>query len=449
MTARRTTTGRRLTALTAAGMTALLLAACGGGSGSEEAAPAGTRAPGEQIELTFWSWVPGVDKAVDLWNEENPDVQVKLEQIPSGSAGGYAKMYSALEAGTGAPDLAQVEYQEIPGFLLENGLVDLADYGADEYADEFVDWQWQQGVFGDGVYAIPQASGPMGLFYREDLFTQWGIEVPTTWGEFRTAAEQVRAADPEAYISTFPPGNSAWFTALAWQNGGQWFGVDGDTWTVDIDNEATREVAEYWDAMVADDLVKTDPDFANGWYSDLQQGRIAAWVSAQWGDAIIAGNAPDTAGKWRVAPMPQWDEGGDFASANWGGSSTAVVTGTDYAAEAMKFAVWLNTDPESIELLIDGGYGWPAAADALEGSSLDQEYEFFGGQKINDVFAEADQAIDRDWSWVPTTAATYQHLNDGFQKAIAGNGTFVEAVEQAQAQTIADLEAKGLQATAP
>ncbi|UNX56165.1 extracellular solute-binding protein [Georgenia sp. TF02-10] len=444
---------RGAAALAAAGAAALLVAGCGGGSGGPEAADAepapASREPGEQVDLTFWSWVPGVDKAVDLWNSENPDVQVKLEQIPTGSAGGYAKMYSALEAGEGAPDLAQVEYQEVPGFLLEGGLVDLAEYGAEEHQDEFVDWQWQQGVFGDGVYAIPQASGPMAMFYREDLFTQWGIEVPTTWEEFRAAAEAVRAADPEAYISTFPPGNSAWFASLAWQNGGQWFGIDGETWTVDIDNEQTREVAEYWDGMVRDGLVKTDPDFANGWYSDLQSGRIVGWVGAQWGDAILAGNAPDTAGKWRVAPMPQWEEDGEFASANWGGSSTAVLTGTEYPTEAMEFAVWLNTDPESIDLLVEGGYGWPAAADALEGSTLDREYEFFGGQKINDVFAEADQAIDRDWSWIPTTAAAYQHLNDGFQRAIAGEGSFVETLEEAQRETVADLEAKGLQVDAP
>lgn len=56
----------------------------------------------------------------------------------------------------------------------------------------------------------------------------------------------------------------------------------------------------------------------------------------------------------------------------------------------MKFALWLNTDPESIDLLIAGGYDWPAAKGAFEGTALDKPYEFFGGQKINDVFAEAD-----------------------------------------------------------
>src|SRR5690349_9677519 len=174
--------GRR--ALLAAGLVlGVTLAGCGSGSdksGDPDPSAAG-RKPGEKIEMTFWSWVPGVDKAVSLWNSKNPEVQVKLEKIPSGSGGGYAKMLAALKAGSGAPDLAQVEYQEIPGFLLENNLVDLSAYGAASDKPKFVDWQWQQGVFGNHDYAIPQASGPMGFFYRADLFQKWGIAPPKTW----------------------------------------------------------------------------------------------------------------------------------------------------------------------------------------------------------------------------------------------------------------------------
>src|SRR5207247_8218937 len=133
-----------------------------------------------------------VDKAVNLWNSQNPDVQVKLENIPAGSSGGYAKMHAALQAGKGAPDLAQVEYENIPEFLLEDGLVDLTKYGVKDSQSKFVDWQWKQVAYGDGVYAVPQASGPMGLFYRADLFQKWGIAPPKTWSDYRAAAATIR-----------------------------------------------------------------------------------------------------------------------------------------------------------------------------------------------------------------------------------------------------------------
>ena len=418
----------------------LLTTACSGAPAESADGP---------VELTFWSWVPGIDAAVDLWNEENPDIQVKLEEVPSGSTGTYAKIYTALRAGSGAPDIAQVEYQELPGFVLENGLVDLGPLVMEGKEDEFVDWQLSQSTFGDTIYAVPQASGPMGLYYRQDIFDELGLEVPTTWEEYAEAARVIKESAPDRFINTFPPGNSAWFAALAWQAGADWFGLDGDTWTVNIDSPETIKVAEYWDALIAEGVVSTEPDFANGWFSNLQNGNIAAWPSAQWGGSVLAGNAPDTAGLWRAAPMPQWEDAGEFASANWGGSSTAVLTGTDHPQEAAEFAYWLNTDPESIDLLIAGGYGWPAAKGALEGSALDVEEEFLGGQNANrDVFEASDQAIDNDWGWIPTTASTYGHLNDGFAAALAGDGTFVDVVRNAQEATIADLEAKGLKVRA-
>jgi multiple sugar transport system substrate-binding protein len=434
----------RWSASIAAAAALLVSTACSSGSHPTAAASTSLQ-PGQKINLTFWSWVPGVDAAVAQWNTTHPDIHVTLEKIPSGSSGGYAKMFSALKANS-APDLAQVEYQEIPGFLLQKGLVDLSKYGANDAKAKFVDWQWQQGVFGDGVYAVPQASGPMAMFYRADLFDKLGLTPPTTWAEYEADAKKIHAADPHSYISTFPPGNSAWFTSMAQQAGAKWFDAKGDNWVVNIDNPQTQQVAAYWDRLVREKVIKTEPDFANGWYKDLQDGHIAAWVSAQWGDAILSGNAPGTAGKWRVAPMPQWNAG-EHASANWGGSSTAVLTGAKYPKQAAEFAVWLNSDPQSVALLIKGGYGWPAATDAFKGTTLDQPSAFFGGQKYNDVFAAADQNIDKSWKWIPTVDAAYQHLNDGFSTAISGSGSFGGAVTKAQQQTVDDMKAKGLSVT--
>jgi multiple sugar transport system substrate-binding protein len=183
-------------------LSVMALAAVACGSGEDSSAPK-QRQPGEKSTLTFWSWVPGVDKAVDLWNRENPEVQVKLEKIPSGSAGGYAKIHSALKADQ-APDLAQVEYQVIPEFLLEDGLVDLEPLGVEEHKGDFVDWQWEQGVFGDGVYAVPQASGPMAMYYRrtvtDALATRYGIR-------------EVTVADGKVYVD----GKAQFFKAMNWR----------------------------------------------------------------------------------------------------------------------------------------------------------------------------------------------------------------------------------------
>lgn len=433
----------RRSLLAASAATAGGLAVTGCGSDDDDKS-SGKRKPGEKVSMTFWAWVPGIDKAVDLWNKQNPEVQVKLEKVSPHNSAQYAKMRAALKAGN-PPDLAQIEYMNIPEFLLVKGLVNLNDYGAQKHKNKFVGWQWQQVVYDGGAYAVPQASGPMGLFYREDLYSKWDIEPPATWDEFETAARAIRKKG--AYIDSFPATVGPWIAGLAWQAGAEWFSTEGDTWKIAIDSEPTRRVVDFWEGLVRKKLVKTVETMQSPWFAAVQSDEIVSWVSAQWGDALLAGNAAKTKGKWRVAPMPQWKKGAG-ASANWGGSTTAVFTGAKYPQEAMDFAVWLNTDPESIDLLIKGGYGWPAAKKGFEGSRLDQPGEFFGGQKYNDVFAASDKAVDTRWKWGPTNVAMINHMTDALTDAINSGGSFADAMKKVQDLVIADMRDKGLKVEA-
>jgi multiple sugar transport system substrate-binding protein len=199
----------------------LALAACGGGGDEETAAGGGggaCEASDGEVTLNFVTWVPGMDQVVEMWNEENPDVQVEVETTPAGNAGTYNNLFNGLEADT-APDLSQIEYDSLSSFRLQDGLQDIsACEGVSDASGDFVDWTWSQVQLGDeGVYAIPQDTGPMALFYREDLFTQAGItEPPATWEEYYQAAVQLKQATG-AYITHFPQGDANWFTGLLWQ----------------------------------------------------------------------------------------------------------------------------------------------------------------------------------------------------------------------------------------
>ncbi|WP_413103919.1 ABC transporter substrate-binding protein [Streptomyces sp. Inha503] len=426
-----------------AALAAPALAACGQTVGAARTTRQAPTRRGQKVTLTFWTWVP-MQKTVDLWNRTHPDIHVQMQSIPQNVQGGYQKMYAALTAGN-PPDLAQVEYQELPAFMLVNGLTNLSAYGADALRDSYVPWQWNQGVFSGRVHTIPQASGPMGLFYRRDLFEKWGIETPATWAEFERAARVVKSRGNGARLCAFAPNQPSWFAAMCWQRGARWVRTQGDTWIVDMDDDLSHEVADYWEKMVRDDLVFVEPDMSSAWYRQVQTGRIAAWVGPQWGDALLRGNAPGTAGKWRVAPLPQWTAG-EKTSANWGGSSTAILQGSRHPHEALRFAHWVNTDPRAVDLNVAAGYGWPAAADVFRGSALDRPDPFFGGQRYNDVFTASDRAIDTSWKWSPTTDADFAHLQNAFGAAMAGDGTLTSSLADAQKRTVDDLLAKGLKA---
>lgn len=421
------------------------LAACSSDDTSSTAdAPAGACEPADgPVELSFTSWIPGIEKAVDAWNSANPDIQVTVQTGPNGNSGTYQNFFNQIEAGN-APDLGQIEYDALPNFRVQDGLEDLSAC-ADVVAakDQFVDWTWGQVTLGDdeSVWAVPQDSGPMALFYRADLFEANGIPVPTTWEEYQAAAEQIRGLG--GYITNFSQVDINQFAGFVWQAEGQWFSNDADGWTVSLTDDASTKVADYWQGLLTDDLVATYPAWTTEWDNAYNSGEVWTWVSAVWGANSIASGAPDTAGKWAVAPMPQWEQGGS-AAGNWGGSSTAVFKGTDHLYEATKFALWLNSSEEALTILNEEANIYPATKDGLELPVLKEGVEFYGGQAIYDVFADASAQVNPDFVWGPTMTQVYTDVSDGFKEAATGQGTLLDALTAAQDSTIDALEAQAI-----
>lgn len=415
--------------------------ASGDGSDSGDAAASCTPA-GEKVTLEFTTWVPGMEDVVDLWNKENPDIQVKVQTGPNGNSGTYQNFFNQIKAGD-APDLGQVEYDALPNFLVQDGVEDLSAC-ADVVAakGDFVDWAWNQVTLGtDGVYGIPQDTGPMALFYRADLFQQNGIAIPTTWDEYRAAAEKIRALG--GYITNFSQSDINQFAGFAWQAGAHWFSSDDAGWDVTLTDDTTTTVADFWQGMIDDDLVATVPAWTDEWNNAYNSGQVWTWNSAVWGANSISSGAPDTAGKWAVAPMPQW-KAGDTAAGNWGGSSTAVLKGSDHLYEATKFALWLNTSDEALTALAKAANLYPATKAGLSLPVFSDGVEFYGGQKIYDVFAEASTQVAPDFAWGPTMTQTYADVSDGFKAAVSGDGTLVDALKKGQSATIDALKAASI-----
>ena len=182
-----------LALMTGAASIALVMSGCspsGGGDADQgpSAEETSTEALTTPTELTFWTWVPDIENEVALFEEAYPAIDVTVENVGQGLPH-YQKLRSAIEAGEGAPDVAQIEYQYIPSFVLPESLLDLTPYGADDLADGYVDWAWNQVSPADEVWAIPQDVGPMGNLYREDILAAAGItEPPATYDDYAVAA---------------------------------------------------------------------------------------------------------------------------------------------------------------------------------------------------------------------------------------------------------------------
>src|SRR5690606_14901109 len=86
-----------------------------------------------------------------------------------------------------------------------------------------------------------------------------------------------------AYIDTFALADASPFTALATQAGASWFRADEDGWVINMTDEATLNVARFFDKAIDDDLVQTGfGNYSPPWFAAAAKGQIASAVTASW-----------------------------------------------------------------------------------------------------------------------------------------------------------------------
>lgn len=394
-------------------------------------------------ELTFWTWVPDIDQEVALFEEAYPAIDVKVENVGQGLPH-YQKLRSALEAGEGAPDVAQIEYQYIPSFVLSESLLDLSPYGADEISGDYVEWAWNQVSPDEEVWAIPQDVGPMGNLYREDILSAAGItEPPATWEDYATAAQAVKDATG-SYISNVGATQAGQMIGFFWQAGVKPFGYDGaETVSIEVNSDGAKEVADYWTDLIQKDLISTDVDFNDAWYQGLANGKYAGWLTAAWGPVFLQGTAEGTSGLWRAAPLPQW-AAGENVSGNWGGSSDAVLATSENPIAAYMLAEFINHDEESAMQLATQQFLFPPQLSVLEDPAFtDLESEFYGGQQVNQLFAEISETVDTDFQWLPFMDYVYSSYEETMGTVIADKGNISDALDTWQDQLVSYAESQG------
>lgn len=440
----KTVTRTRLAAVVAAA-TLVTLAGCSSSAPSDKASAASCTPTKGKVTLQYWNTVPGMDKVVDLWNKKNPDIQVQTKNISNDQ---YGTLGNALKAGK-APDLAQVGYDELPALRTQNAFVDASACSAATAAkSKFVPWTWSQTSFGGtGVFALPQDTGPMALYVRSDIFKKYDIAIPTTWDEYAAAAQKLHKADPSLDITFFDPNNAEWFNGLLWQNSAQMYSYSGDKWHVTVASDQSKQVADYWQKLIAGKLVRTD--LANGstqMYAAYQKDQIASYVGAAWGYSMFRDNLPKQSGKWSIVPMPTW--GANGSSGDWGGSTVAFMKGSTHLYESVKFNTWLNSDPEALALENQLGGLYPAADAGLKLPALSKGVPYYNNEKVFDVFADSSRKIDTNFAWGPTQKTVNLALQDAMAKAAAGDGTLTDALAAAQAAALKSMKAQAIPATA-
>jgi multiple sugar transport system substrate-binding protein len=372
----------------------------GGGGGSTKKVDMAAELK-KPASITVWAWTPGTDEAVKMFEKAYPNIKVNLQNVGQGPPH-YRKVRTVLKSGKGLPDVVQMEFQYIPSFTLTKDLLDMTPYLPKNFLSNYPEWIQKQIQVGGGVYGVPWDSGPMAFIYRKDLLAKAGVKTPiVTWDDFAAAAQKYHQANPKSYLIDMPGAQTGQWMSLFWQAGARPFTSDPTNMKVDLTDPKIKQVTDFWDKLYQNGSIPHDPDFTDAWYQGFAKGKYAGWLSAAWGPIFLQTYTKSSKGQWQAQPLPVWNQG-DKISANWGGSTLAVLKSSKNPAAATEFARWILQEKQPIEMFSYERFLFPTMNSLLNNPQWqNKKYPFYGGQQVNKVYAQMANEVDKTWQWPP------------------------------------------------
>lgn len=367
-----------------AALSLLATASCATGGVPAKEAPK-INAGKVQGEIVVWSWdvaAKALERLAPAYEKAHPGTKVKVVDIGYDNA--YDKITVGLKSGSGLPDVITLEDTAIPGYAenFPTGLVDLTGV-AGTYEKDFDPAKWAAAKTAKGLYALPWDSAPVGLFYRRDYFEKAGVDPESikTWDDAVKAGEKIKqATGKRLFVSDLT--TAAGFTTLLQQLGQGYF--KGGKVAVNSP-EAVRALT-LLKTLKDKDLLQNEKGW-DGRVTATKQGKAATQPTAAWWTGTLTGEMPELSGKFGVIPLPAFDEGGARTSAN-GGSALAITAQTKNQDTAWSFVEWLLANKEQQVSMMKTEALFPAYLPSLSDPFFDEPQAYFGGQKINRLFAD-------------------------------------------------------------
>jgi multiple sugar transport system substrate-binding protein len=403
-------------------------------SAGGSASPSSSSALSQPATLTWWAWAPQDKQLVAAFEKVYPNIKVNLVNAGTGTAE-YTKLQNAIKAGSGVPDIAQVEYYALPQFALGKSLADLGANGLSGDQGQFSTAVWDSVQVSGKLVGLPQDTGPMALFYNKTVFDKYGLTVPATWAQFAADATKLHAADPKEYL-TNDTGDPGFTTSMIWAAGGHPYVVSGTsdvTINLSSSDSGTQKFVSLWSPLVSGGDLAPISSWSNQWYTGLSNGTIASLVTGGWMGVDLESGVPTGKGDWRVAPMPEWTAGTAANSEN-GGSADSVLAASKNQAAAAAFLQWISTG-QGAQLSASTG-DFPASTAVLNSSSWqNQPQAYFGGQAINQVLSKASADVLPGWSYLPFQVYANSIFPNTVGQAYTGKGTLSAGLSAWQQQS--------------
>lgn len=435
---------------------ALSVTACGdgGSSGESTSGTAGSTADGTESsgaasaggeKLVVWTLA---NDLIDYGKKFEEETGMAVETIVIEPENYPTKVQTALLGGESEPDIIVGEPKMLEDFYEAGFFEDLNQFGAQDYADQIVDYVWEVGQDSEGIQrAISYQITPAGIYYRRDIATEvFGTDDPEEVGKLfadyptilQTAetlkSKGYRIFSSDAEMNVFS-GDSAWVvdgTLNVDPSREAFMDLCVELYQKDLTAYANQWSTPWYQAMAGEvpiltaDIQNYADDSVNVWdeesFAEATEGMDTTTVFAYglpaWGVLTMRDNVGETSGLWGVCAGPSF--GFD------GGTYIGISSQSKRKEQAWEFVKFCTLNEETSDWWIEFSEGDTVSLKSALEKHKDDENAVYGGQKLYQFWLEQAEGID-------TSKVTRydQGIGDAWGKAISAIKTGEMTKEEA------------------
>ena len=332
-----------------------------------------------------------------------------------------------------APDIAMGINYTVP--------YELAIRGALKPLTEFEDFSevtkpYPAGLFipstiGDQIYSLPETMNFWVLFYRTDVLSKMGLEVPDTIQEVQDMLPDLQMRGLNFYYPTagmITLRNFHGTAPLLFQNGSQMFGENGSDGITLNSEEAVNGLTTLTELFT----IFNCPVDVQQFYQRFRNGNLPLGIGDFGVYNLLSNAAPEIANSWKISVVPGVkNENGEIERYTCGGAESSVVfrSNEDRENMAWDFLRWWSRDDvqskfgQTLQVSYGSSYIWNTAnLNAFDELPWDSENK---------------QIIKEQASWlmevarIPGTYLLERELSNAFNDIVVNGRTLRTRIDKA------------------
>jgi multiple sugar transport system substrate-binding protein len=339
--------------------------------------------------------------AIDAFKKENPNVTVKLVELPESADEQRTQLVQRLRAKSAECDVLGLDVIWTAEFAAQGWLQDVSDVVSERESD-FIPSTLETARYEGKTWAVPYHTNAGFLYFRTD---QVGKSPPASWED---VYKEAREENGFVYQGARYEGLTVHFLELLYSAGGKALSDDGRK--AEVDSEQGRQALQF---MVDGFKERAVPKAVTTYQEEpsrraFESGKAS--LMRNWPYAYDLGQKSSIKGKFDIGPFPKFGDG--EAASVLGGFNLGISAYSKNPEAAAAFITFATSPQHQTEQFIKASTSPPATSAPYDDPEVKQKARF-----ATDLKRAVEQGQSRPVTPVypQVTEAIYKNVHDALQ----------------------------------